>query len=103
MIVHEIIEDEAEQENEQQMDERGAHTQPVEQPPPRTRKAKELQTRLGMGKPVIAGGKGARNITRSSTGSIGSMPKRTKSSRSMIPTEATIIEEGRTLIASHHH
>lgn len=104
MIVHDISEDEGDQGNEQPRDERGSTpVQLVEQPPPRTRKAKELQTRLGMGKPVIAGGMGARNITRSSTGSIGSKAKRTKSSRSMIPMEATIIEEGRILTAPHHH
>jgi hypothetical protein len=59
-------------------------------PPPRTRKAKELQTRLGKGKPVIAGGSGPRAITASSGSSKG---RPSKSSKTMKPREPTI-EEG---------
>ncbi|KAF8640740.1 hypothetical protein AX17_000391 [Amanita inopinata Kibby_2008] len=57
--------------------------------PPRTRKAKELQRRLGMGKPVAAGGPGPRAVTRSTTLSRG---KHGKVSRTFT-TEATIPEE----------
>jgi len=58
--------------------------------PPRTRKAKELQTRLGKGKPVIAGGSGARAVTASSGSSKG---RHSRSSKAMKPREPTI-EEG---------
>ena len=66
---------------------------PLLVPPPRTRKAKELQTRLGKGKPVIAGGSGPRAITASSGSSKG---RQTKSSKTMKPREPTI-EEGNVL------
>ncbi|EMD41755.1 hypothetical protein CERSUDRAFT_120716 [Gelatoporia subvermispora B] len=57
---------------------------------PRRRKAKETQFRLGVGRPAVAGGSGAREITRSM-----SVPKSTRSrgSRSRKPTEAAIQEE----------
>lgn len=56
---------------------------------PRTRKAKE-QTRLGVGRPVIAGGTGARAITKSI-----SVPKRARVSKSIAqPVQDTIMEEG---------
>lgn len=63
----------------------------VSVPAPRTRKAKELQTRLGVGRPVAAGGSGPRAVTKSS-----SIPRgrRGKSGKAMQPTEATI-EEGK--------
>lgn len=64
---------------------------PLLVPPPRTRKAKELQTRLGKGKPVIAGGSGPRAITASSGSSKG---RETRSSKTMKPREPTI-EEGK--------
>ena len=57
---------------------------------PRTRKAKEQQRRLGVGKPVAAGGPGPRTVTRSTTSSKG---KQVKPSRTARP-EATIPEEG---------
>ncbi|KAF8912792.1 hypothetical protein CPB84DRAFT_1957217 [Gymnopilus junonius] len=85
MIVHDISGDE-DNSNE-------------EQPPPepvvpvRTRKAKELQKRLGVGKPVIAGGQGPRAVTRSS-GSLRS--RQTKVSRSRPVLESTIEEEPET-------
>ncbi|KAF8446039.1 hypothetical protein L210DRAFT_3642335 [Boletus edulis BED1] len=59
--------------------------------PQRTRKAKQTQYRLGVGRPVIAGGSGARAITKSVT--VSRSPKRTRSSRSIKPSEATITEE----------
>ena len=58
-------------------------------PPPRTRKAKEMQTRLGKGKPIIAGGSGPRAITASSGSSKGRLAK---SSKTMKPREPTIHE-----------
>ncbi|KAI0361779.1 hypothetical protein OH77DRAFT_1390307 [Trametes cingulata] len=60
-------------------------------PPPRTRKAKETQYRLGVGRPTVAGGSGARAVTRSSSFSV--RGKRAKGSRSAKPTEAAIQEE----------
>jgi hypothetical protein len=57
---------------------------------PRTRKAKELQKRLGVGKPIAAGGAGPRTVTRSTTLSRGT---RFKPSKTVLP-EATIHEEG---------
>lgn len=66
---------------------------PLLVPPPRTRKAKELQTRLGKGKPVIAGGSGPRAITASSGSSKG---RETRSSKTMKLREPTI-EEGMDL------
>ncbi|KAF9474470.1 hypothetical protein BDN70DRAFT_884778 [Pholiota conissans] len=97
MVVHDI--DAADEEEDQ--DENNTHPDDTkEEAPPtpvpsmvpalRTRKAKELQTHLGVGKPQIAGGHGPRAITRSS----GSFKSRAlKASRSIKPTEATIEEE----------
>jgi hypothetical protein len=51
----------------------------------RTRKAKETQRRLGVGKPKAAGGNGARSVTRAISPSKG---RRGRSSRSVIPTIA---------------
>ncbi|KAG6381267.1 hypothetical protein JVT61DRAFT_5672 [Boletus reticuloceps] len=59
--------------------------------PQRTRKAKQTQYRLGVGRPVIAGGSGARAVTKSVT--VSRSPKRTRSSRPIKPSEATITEE----------
>ncbi|KAF9455694.1 hypothetical protein BDZ94DRAFT_1327441 [Collybia nuda] len=58
-------------------------------PMTRIRKAKE-QTRLGVGRPVAAGGAGPRTVTKSM-----SIPRasRGKGSRSVKPSEATILEE----------
>ncbi|OCH96538.1 hypothetical protein OBBRIDRAFT_743279 [Obba rivulosa] len=57
---------------------------------PRKRKAKETQFRLGVGRPALAGGSGAREITRSV-----SVPRTTRGrgSRSRKPTEVVIQEE----------
>jgi hypothetical protein len=60
-------------------------------PATRARKAKE-QTRLGVGRPVAAGGSGPRAVTKSLSVSKG---KRAKASKTMKPTEDTIPEEGR--------
>ncbi|KIY45450.1 hypothetical protein FISHEDRAFT_76631 [Fistulina hepatica ATCC 64428] len=70
------------------------HNEPVieAQPAPsRTRKAKETQFRLGVGRPIAAGGNGARVVTRTATQS---RAKRGKaSSKAAIPVEPTIEEE----------
>ncbi|KAF8642377.1 hypothetical protein AX16_009645 [Volvariella volvacea WC 439] len=58
-------------------------------PPPRTRKAKETQYRLGIGKPVVAGGQGPRAVTRSRSIS---KSKRLRGSRALNP-ETMIVEE----------
>ncbi|KAI0374309.1 hypothetical protein BV20DRAFT_497716 [Pilatotrama ljubarskyi] len=60
-------------------------------PPPRTRKAKETQYRLGVGRPTVAGGSGARAVTRSS--SFSARGKHGKGTRSAKPTEDAIQEE----------
>ena len=67
--------------------------QRVAQPPPppvtRTRKAKETQLRLGVGRPKVAGGVGARAVTKSF-----SVPKNNKRvSKSVKISEAVIPEE----------
>lgn len=94
IIVHDIDE-EGDEECEEVISEDLLEEQPTPLlvPPPRTRKAKELQTRLGKGKPVIAGGSGPRAITASSGSSKG---RQTKSSKTMKPREPTI-EEGNVL------
>ncbi|RPD63089.1 hypothetical protein L227DRAFT_497561 [Lentinus tigrinus ALCF2SS1-6] len=60
-------------------------------PPPRTRRAKETQYKLGVGRPIAAGGHGARAVTR--TASLSQKGKRGKGSKSAKPTEAAIAEE----------
>lgn len=95
MIVHDISDDDADRTlpeitEEVSLLEPSTEAAPSVLPPARTRKAKELQTRLGVGKPIIAGGHGPRAVTRSSGSSRG---KRAKSSKSLKPTEDTI-EEG---------
>ncbi|KAI0778045.1 hypothetical protein BD413DRAFT_97815 [Trametes elegans] len=64
---------------------------PPPPPPPRTRRAKETQYRLGVGRPTLVGGTGARAVTRS-TGST-AKGRRGKSSKSAKPKEAAIQEE----------
>ncbi|KIK95386.1 hypothetical protein PAXRUDRAFT_827078 [Paxillus rubicundulus Ve08.2h10] len=69
-------------------------TQPQQPPvpqPPGTRKARQTQYRLGVGRPVIAGGSGARAVTK--TASVSRTVKRAKISRTVQPSEATITEE----------
>lgn len=92
MIVHDIDEEEKDENSTQSEDikEETPAPAPSATPVPRTRKAKELQTRLGVGKPQLAGGQGPRAVTRSSGSSKG---RGLKASRSIKPMEATI-EEG---------
>jgi hypothetical protein len=74
-------------EAEEQPDE---HKPPPVSSPPRTRKARDTQYRLGVGRPTIAGGSGARAVTKSVSLSRGS--KGAKSTRNTKPSEETIIE-----------
>ncbi|KAI8995497.1 hypothetical protein BD414DRAFT_409772 [Trametes punicea] len=60
-------------------------------PPPRTRRAKETQYKLGMGRPTAVGGSGPRTVTRSTTVAV--KGKRARGSKSVKPTEAVIHEE----------
>ena len=96
MIVHDIDEEEnLEQDRENSITEGSQQNpSPTSLAPPRTRKAKETQTRLGVGRPLAVGGQGPRVVTRSSGGSRG---KEVKSSRSRKPKEPTI-EEGESFI-----
>ncbi|PPQ98733.1 hypothetical protein CVT26_010033 [Gymnopilus dilepis] len=83
MIVHDISGDE-----DNSAEDQPEPVAPVA--PARTRKAKELQKRLGVGKPVIAGGQGPRAVTRSSGSS---RSRQTRLSRSRTVLESTIEEE----------
>ncbi|KDQ63606.1 hypothetical protein JAAARDRAFT_29627 [Jaapia argillacea MUCL 33604] len=58
---------------------------------PRTRKAKDTQLRLGVGRPAVAGGSGARAVTKIPV--VLKSSKRTKSSKTFKSTEADIPEE----------
>ncbi|KAJ4486302.1 hypothetical protein J3R30DRAFT_3445747 [Lentinula aciculospora] len=104
MIVHDIVEDEegSAEVTEGEQEEQSEQSEPQEvplPPPPRTRKAKETQFRLGVGRPLAAGGKGARAVTKSV---IVSKTRKGKGSRSVKPSEATIVEEpGPETIAQH--
>lgn len=88
MIVHDL--EEENEGSEATISDEPLVQKPPLVPPPRTRKAKELQTRLGKGKPVIAGGSGPRAVTASSGSSKG---RHSKSSKAVKPREPTI-EEG---------
>lgn len=93
MIVHDLEGDEEEPVGGAEEEERmqpGVQEVPSSPPLPRIRKAKETQFRLGVGRPLAAGGKGARAVTKSVSAS---KAKKGKGSRSVKPSEATI-EEG---------
>ena len=70
---------------------------------PRT-KAKELQRRLGVGKPTAAGGAGPRTVTRSTTLSKGTRLKRSKTAEpeATIPEEGSYCEARQRVITDHH-
>jgi hypothetical protein len=91
MIVHDIDEEENLEEERKSSSTEEAQQNPSLTFPaaPRTRKAKETQTRLGVGKPLAAGGQGPRAVTRSSGGSRG---REIKLSKSHKPKEPTIQE-----------
>ncbi|KAI0318490.1 hypothetical protein OF83DRAFT_1171063 [Amylostereum chailletii] len=63
---------------------------PLPIPATRTRKAKDTQLRLGVGRPTVAGGSGARAVTKPLSGG---RSKRGMGSRSIRPSEDTIPEE----------
>ncbi|KAG2061981.1 hypothetical protein BDR06DRAFT_946041 [Suillus hirtellus] len=75
---------------EQQPKEHKPPSAPVD-PTPRTRKAKDTQYRLGVGRPIIAGGSGARAVTKSVSVSRGS--KKAKNMKNVKPSEDPIAEE----------
>jgi hypothetical protein len=94
VIIHDTDEEEGEEaigeiEVEQQPKEHKPPPAPVD-PTPRTRKAKDTQYRLGVGRPIIAGGSGARSVTKSVSVSRGS--KRAKSIKIIKPSEDSIAE-----------
>ncbi|KAJ6604786.1 hypothetical protein DFH09DRAFT_322131 [Mycena vulgaris] len=94
VIIHDT-DDEEDDENEQEIDEEEIENQPEPEPEPippatRTRKAKDTQTRLGVGRPVAAGGNGPRAVTKSLSVAKG---KRGRNSRAIKPAEDTIPEE----------
>ena len=60
-------------------------------PAPRARRPKDTQYKLGVGRPTAVGGRGPRNVTRST--SMAQKGKRAKGSKSVKPTEAAIQEE----------
>ncbi|KAH9898519.1 hypothetical protein C8Q73DRAFT_780130 [Cubamyces lactineus] len=62
-------------------------------PPPRTRRAKETQYRLGMGRPTVVGGSGARSATRTVSIAVRGGSRRLRASRNIRPVEAPIQEE----------
>ena len=94
MIVHDIDEEENLEEERKNSSTEGAQQAPTSSAPPRTRKAKETQTRLGVGRPLAVGGQGPRAVTRSSGSSRG---KEGKSSKSHKPKEPTI-QEGESFL-----
>lgn len=94
MIVHDIDEENLEEERKNSSEEAQQNPSLNFPAAPRTRKAKETQTRLGVGKPLAAGGQGPRAVTRSSGSSRG---KEAKLSKSHKPKEPTI-QEGESLL-----
>ncbi|KAF7347724.1 hypothetical protein MVEN_01529600 [Mycena venus] len=97
VIIHDT-DDEEEEENDQKIDHEETENQPEPQPEPepiippsnRTRKAKDTQTRLGVGRPVAAGGNGPRAVTKSVSVAKG---KRGRNSKAVKPVEEAIPEE----------
>ncbi|KAK7064117.1 hypothetical protein R3P38DRAFT_3382780 [Favolaschia claudopus] len=96
-IIHDTDDEQDEEEEaDQQVDEEETENHPEPEPEPippptRTRKAKDTQTRLGVGRPVVAGGNGARAVTKSVSVAKG---KRGRNSKAVKPVvEDTILEE----------
>ncbi|KAK0245839.1 hypothetical protein EDD85DRAFT_35219 [Armillaria nabsnona] len=96
VVIHDLIEQDEDRQGTSDTGARNGWKQAEPQPvapvqphlPPRTRKAKETQTKLGVGRPVAAGGSGARAVTKSTNITNGKRGK----SRSVKP-QATIREE----------
>ncbi|KAJ6621232.1 hypothetical protein B0H10DRAFT_2019347 [Mycena sp. CBHHK59/15] len=103
VVIHDT-DDEEEDENEQEeIDEEETENHPEPDPEPilvptRTRKAKDTQTRLGVGRPVAAGGNGPRAVTKSVSITKG---KRGRNNKSVKPAEDTIPEEAEEEQPSH--
>ncbi|KAJ7170014.1 hypothetical protein C8R46DRAFT_1090841 [Mycena filopes] len=94
VIIHDT-DDEEDDGDVQDIDQEETENNPQPDPEPippssRTRKAKDTQTRLGVGRPVAAGGAGPRAVTKSVSVAKG---KRGKNSRAVKPAEETIPEE----------
>ncbi|KAJ7225392.1 hypothetical protein GGX14DRAFT_638448 [Mycena pura] len=94
VIIHDT-DDEQEEENDHEIDQEETENKPEPDPDPRTiptrsRKAKDTQTRLGVGRPVAAGGNGPRAVTKSISVVKG---KRGRNSKAVKPAEETIPEE----------
>ncbi|KAG0709000.1 hypothetical protein DFH29DRAFT_890071 [Suillus ampliporus] len=93
VIIHDTDDEEEaieQVEMEQEPEEHKPLPPPVD-PTPRARKAKDTQYRLGVGRPIIAGGSGARAVTKSI--SVSRSSKRAKSMKNVKPSEETIAEE----------
>ncbi|KAG1716547.1 hypothetical protein ID866_599 [Astraeus odoratus] len=91
VIIHGVVDDPIEKDTSSRPPERVNLIPPSPQQPPRPRKAKETQYRLGVGRPVLAGGSGARAVTKSV--SISRRIRKAKNSTTIQPSEATITEE----------
>ncbi|KAJ6519958.1 hypothetical protein C8R45DRAFT_953376 [Mycena sanguinolenta] len=99
VIIHDTDDEEEEEENAQEVDEEETENKPQPQPDPepisipsnRTRKAKDTQTRLGVGRPVAAGGNGARAVTKSVSVAKGKRGRNSKAVKK--PVEETIPED----------
>jgi hypothetical protein len=103
VIIHDTDDEQDDENNEDREDPEDDENQPEAppeaslQPPPRTRKAKDTQRRLGVGKPALAGGSGPRAVTKSLSVS---RSKKALGGRSIKPSEATIFEEGLSFVCS---
>ncbi|KIK71154.1 hypothetical protein GYMLUDRAFT_33288 [Collybiopsis luxurians FD-317 M1] len=94
MIIHDIDEEDqepAQPSAEESQEESVPEEQPPPPPPPRTRKAKETQFRLGVGRPLAAGGRGPRAVTKSV--SVSKSKKGKSATKGAKPSEDTIVEE----------
>ncbi|KAJ7235877.1 hypothetical protein B0H12DRAFT_1238624 [Mycena haematopus] len=99
VIIHDADDEESEEGNAQMLDEEETENQPQPQPDPepisiplnRTRKARDTQTRLGVGRPVAAGGSGPRAVTKSSSVAKGKRGRSSKTAKK--PVEETIPED----------
>lgn len=89
MIIHSDTDEDEEQHTVKP--ETGAPSGPHPGPMTRTRKARDAQLRLGVGRPTAAGGQGARTVTRSVSIAKGT---RSRSGRGTKPAQAPIVVEG---------
>ncbi|KAI0257574.1 hypothetical protein BJV78DRAFT_1278074 [Lactifluus subvellereus] len=87
MIIHSDTDEDDEQQTVKP--ETGAPSSHHHGPMTRTRKARDAQLRLGVGRPTAAGGQGARTVTRSVSVAKGTRPR---SGRGAKPAQAPIVE-----------